>query len=191
MKIVSLLGSPRKKSSSSTLAELVTDTLTEQGDTVRTHALNKLSFKGCQGCRACKTTSEQCILKDDLTQVLEDVKQADVLIMATPVYWGDVTAQLKGFIDRSYSYLTPDFMTSEIKHRLPPGKKLVFIQTQGDPNANHFGDIYPRYNGFWESIGFFTESHLIRGCGLNESVDVHERTDLMDLTRKTAISLMG
>lgn len=191
MKIVALLGSPRRKSNSSALAGVVTGVLAKPDDILTSHNLNKLSFSGCQGCGACKTTSEECILTDDLAPVLSDVKEADVLIMSTPVYWGDVTAQMKAFIDRSYSFLTPDFMTSDIKHRLPPGKNLVFIQTQGTPDANQFGDIFPRYNGFWENLRFFNKSYLIRGCGLNESVDVHDRKDLIEQARKTAISILG
>lgn len=191
MKIVALLGSPRRKSNSSVLAGVVTDLLAKPDDVLTSYNLNKLSFSGCQGCGACKTASEECVLKDDLALVLSDVKDADVLIMATPVYWGDVTAQMKGFIDRSYSYLTPDFMTSDIKHRLPPGKKLVFIQTQGSPDARQFGDIFPRYNGFWESLSFFSTSYLIRGCGLNEGVNVHDRKELIEQARTTAITLLG
>lgn len=191
MKIVSLLGSPRKTSNSSALAGIVTDVLAKSDDTLISHNLNKLSFSGCQGCGACKTSSEECILKDELTPVLRDVQESDVLIIATPVYWGDVTAQMKAFIDRSYSFLTPNFMTSALKHRLPPGKKMIFIQTQGGPDENQFADIFTRYNGFWESLQFFSETHLIRGCGLNESVDVHDRKDLTEQARKTAISILG
>jgi len=190
MKVVSLLGSPRKKSNSSALAGVITDTLARQGATVIHHTLNKLLFKGCQACGACKTTSEVCILKDDLAPVLSDVSQADLIILATPVYWGEVTAQMKGFIDRTYSYLTPDYMTSEVKHKLPPGKKLIFIQTQGAVEDQMFRDIFPRYNVFWEQLGLFAESYFIQGCGLNENSDINERQDLIDLAHKSAIRVI-
>ncbi len=183
MKIVSLHGSPRKNGNSSKLAGIVTDTLAKNSHEIVHHHLNDLSYKGCQACMACKGKSEECILKDDLSPVLLDIKNADVLLLATPVYWGDITAQMKGFIDRTYSFLTPNFMTDEIKHRLPIGKKLVFIQTQGAPEEM-YGDIFPRYNGFFEHLNMFDETHFIRGCGINEKDAVSARTDLIEQAKK-------
>jgi len=85
---------------------------------------------GCQACYACKTKLDRCILKDDLTPVLEAVKNSDVLVIATPTYYGDVSGQLKCFMDRTYSYLKPDYITNSQPSRLAPGKKLVFIITR-------------------------------------------------------------
>lgn len=189
MKIVSVLGSPRKSGNSATLTQVITDALTTRGHETITHRLNSLTFKGCQACGACKTTSETCILKDDLAQVLDDVQKADVVILATPVYWGDVSAQMKGFIDRTYSYLTPGFMTESVKHRLSPGKKLVFIQTQG-AGDEMYNDIYPRYNTFFEQLNIFEKAYLIRGCNINNPDDVEQRGDLLELARTTTHQLM-
>lgn len=185
MKVVSLLGSPRREGNSTQLAEAISSTLEENGNSVTAFSLNKLNSKGCQACGACKTTSEVCIVKDDLTDVLEEVKSADVIIMATPVYWGDISAQLKTFIDRTYSYLTPGFMTDDIKHRLPKGKKLVFVQTQGGPEEL-YGDVFERYNSFFKSLNYFDETHLLRGCGLNELGEATKRDDLMERAKEIA-----
>lgn len=187
MKAVAILGSPRIKGNSSILSKIVTTTLAGKGVEIRTHQLNQLNYKGCQACGACKKKSEVCVLKDDLAAVLEDFRAADIAILATPVYWGEVTAQMKGFIDRTYSFLTPDFMVAEKKHRLPPGKKLIFIQTQGAPDEGAFNDIFPRYNQFFEQLQMFAESRVIRGCGLNEPDAVMQRQDLLDLARVTAL----
>ena len=71
-----------------------------------------MNFKGCQGCGACKAEKEKCVVQDDLTQVLEAVRETDVLVLASPVYFADVTAQMKAFVDRTYSFLKPDFETN-------------------------------------------------------------------------------
>ena len=60
---------------------------------------------------ACKTKLDRCILEDDLTRVLDAVREADVLLLASPVYYGDLSSQMKSFIDRTYSYFVPDFHT--------------------------------------------------------------------------------
>ena len=110
MKIVSLLGSPRPQGNSTAITRRFQDTAANLGAEVRTFELNRLAYRGCQGCCACKQSLDHCILNDDLTEVLNTVAEADVVVLASPVYYGDVSAQLKGFIDRTYSYLKPDYM---------------------------------------------------------------------------------
>jgi len=69
--------------------------------------------------------------KDDLEKVLDAVRRADVLVMASPIYYGEVASQIKAFIDRTYSFLASDYVTNPHPSRLSPGKKMVFILTQG------------------------------------------------------------
>lgn len=189
MKAVALLASPRKKGNSNGLAKSLTSILAENGYDITPYYLNDLNYRGCQACNGCKTRSESCVLLDDLRPVLEDVKKADVIIMASPVYWGDVNAQLKGFIDRSYSYLTPDFITGPVRHRLPKGKQLVFILSQAADEAL-YNDIFSRYTSMFEQIGLFEEAYLIRGCELSERGDYHEDDDLLDAVEDTADLLL-
>jgi multimeric flavodoxin WrbA len=164
MKIVSLLGSPRSKGNSTAIANRFTETAAKLGAEVKTFEMNQLLFRGCQACYACKKNLDHCVLKDDLTEVLAAVQEADVVLLATPVYYGDVTAQLKGFIDRCFSFLKPDYKTNPQPSRLEP-KQLVFVQTQGQPDEAAFADIYPRYSGFLKWMGF-SDSYLIRTCGV-------------------------
>jgi len=105
MKIVTLLGSPRSLGNSTAIARRFQETAATLGAKNCTFELNRLTYRGCQGCYACKKGLDHCILNDDLTEVLTSVTEADMVVLATPVYYGDVTAQLKGFIDRTYSYL--------------------------------------------------------------------------------------
>ena len=170
MKIACLLGSPRPNANSSAIAARLLKTAEAGGAVTRTFELNRLNYRGCQGCYACKTRLDRCILEDDLTEVLAAVQEADVVVLASPVYYGDVTGQLKCFIDRTFSYLVPDYVSNSRPSRLDP-KKLVFILTQGNPGEALFADIYPRYEGFFRWLGF-TESRLVRACGIGPaSVD--------------------
>jgi multimeric flavodoxin WrbA len=165
VKVLCLLGSPRRKGNSATLADQFLTTAQQCGATTETIFLNSLNSRGCQACYACKTRSDVCVIQDDLAPVLAAVHQADLLVLATPVYYGDITAQLKGFIDRTYSYLTPDYLTTAHPCRLPAGKKLLMIQTQGHPDPALFGDIFPRYETFLKWYGF-SDIRLLRACGV-------------------------
>ena len=126
-----LLGSPRPHSNSAALAARFLETAAKLGAETLNYTLSRLTYRGCQACYTCKTKLDRCVLKDDLTEVLESVQRADTLVIATPVYYADVTGQLKCFIDRTYSFLKPDYITNPSPSRLAPGKKLVFITTQG------------------------------------------------------------
>jgi multimeric flavodoxin WrbA len=136
----------------------------------------------------CKTKLEKCVLKDDLAQVLDAIHEADVLVMATPTYFGEVSSQLKTFMDRTFSFLASDYLTNPNPSRLSPGKKLVFIQTQAQPEENIFADIFPRYEGFFKWYGF-GDTHLIRACGVGQVDDPASQKDAIELAEKTAEEL--
>jgi multimeric flavodoxin WrbA len=166
LKIACLLGSPRPRGNSATISARFLETAAGLGAEIRTFALNQLTYRGCQACFTCKTKLDRCVLKDDLTEVLESVRWADTMVIASPIYYGDVTGQVKCFIDRTYSFLTPDYITNPSPSRLQPGKKLVFVLTQGQSDPDRFAQVFPRYGSIMKLYGF-DERHLIRGCGLS------------------------
>jgi multimeric flavodoxin WrbA len=189
MKIVCLLGSPRPKGNSAAVAAKFLETAQALGAEVETFALNKLDYKGCQGCYACKTKLEHCTLDDGLTPVLEAVKACDLLVAATPIYYGEVTSQMKAFIDRTFSYVKPDYMTNPVPSRLAPGKKAVWIIAQQSPNEEDFADVFPRYEYFFKLYGI--ESHLIRALGVHMPGEAEAKPEIMAQAEELAKELVG
>jgi multimeric flavodoxin WrbA len=174
MKIVVVLGSPRPEGNSALLAQKLLNAAEGLGAEVRKFFVNKMDFKGCQGCESCKTTSDRCILEDELTEVLEAIKTADTLVLASPVYFGDISGRLKCFFDRTYSYLNPDFSS-----RLPSGKKAVFILVQGEPEEGEFNDIFPRYER-WLKLYGFSPIYRLRATGVRAPVDINQQTGILE-----------
>ena len=157
MKITCVLASPRRNGNSEVLAKHFCDTAAKLGAEVQTFFLNELQYQGCQACMACKTKLDKCALQDDLTQVLESVREGDVLVMATPVYLlGCHQHSCRSFIERTYSFFVPDFQTNPKPSRLSPGKKLVFIQTQGQPSRK------PLRRPFFQDRAYFQKVRLYR-----------------------------
>jgi len=180
-RLVCLLGSPRPGGNSAAMAGAVCAAASAAGAEVAEFALNRLDYRGCQGCLACKQAgSTGCVLNDGLTSVLAAVAACDVLLLATPVYFGEVSSQLKAFIDRSFSFLTPDYASAPrgSRSRLAPGKTLCFVIAQGHPREDLFTDIFPRYAYFLEWRGF-TGKRLLRACGLREPDAAARRPELM------------
>lgn len=169
MKIVAVLGSPRPQGNSAGLAQRLLDAAEGLGAEVQRFFVNKMEFKGCQGCEECKTKSDRCVLEDELTPVLEVIKQADALVLASPVYFGDISGRLKCFFDRTYSYLNTDFSS-----RLPRGKKAVMVLVQAQPEESEFNDIFPRYER-WLRLYGFAPVHLLRATGVKEPGDIDQQ----------------
>ncbi|MDR3555622.1 MAG: flavodoxin family protein [Syntrophobacteraceae bacterium] len=188
MKVTCLNGSPRENGNSTLIAKRFCDTAINLVAEVKTFALNKLDYRGCQGCYACKTKFDRCVLKDDLSEVLEAVRETDILVLASPVYFWDVTAQMKGFLDRCFSFLVPDFHTNPKRSRLAPGKKLVFILTQNNLDQNSFTHIFEKFDYFFRGFGF-TDTRQIRAFGAREPGAVASDPELMGLAAKTAEEL--
>lgn len=190
IQLVCVLASPRPRGNSTALAERICSRLEKRGAAIRRFQLNDMVYRGCQACMACKRGSDQCVLTDDLTEVLEAIREADVLVLATPTYFGEVSGQCKMLLDRTFSFLTPDYLTNPAPTRLPPNKRLVFIQTQGSPDRERFSDIFPRYERFFRMQGF-RPIRLIRACGVREAGAVASRSDLLRETDQIADECAG
>jgi multimeric flavodoxin WrbA len=185
MKIVAVLGSPRPQGNSSTLARAFLQAAGERGAEVTEYLLNQLSYQGCQGCMACKTKRDTCSLDDDLAPVLNAVKEADLLVLASPVYFGDLSGQMKGFFDRTYSYINPDFST-----RVPPGKKAVMVLVQANPDPAQFADIFPRYER-WLKLYGCDPVRLLRAVGVRDPGEIASQDAALDAAAALARELVN
>ncbi|MBI4774657.1 MAG: flavodoxin family protein [Deltaproteobacteria bacterium] len=176
MKCLAILGSPRKGANSSIIAQTMLDTASKLGAITETFVLKDMDYSGCIACNSCKTKTVSCVLEDDLTQVLESIKSADIMILATPNYFGEVSGQFKCFFDRTYSFLNPDYTG-----RLDPGKKSVFILTQGNPDPKAYPSIYPRHER-WLKVYGFGENELVVAAGVQKPGQVEGKQDLLRQT---------
>ncbi|NLA87407.1 MAG: flavodoxin family protein [Clostridiales bacterium] len=104
MKVVAINGSPRKKWNTAQMLESALSGCGDAGAETKLYHLIDLKFKGCTSCFACKRLGGpsygKCAMRDSLTQVLDAVWDADALIIGSPVYFGDVTADLRAFLER-------------------------------------------------------------------------------------------
>jgi multimeric flavodoxin WrbA len=178
MKILAVLGSPRINGNSSTLAQRFLDAAAHRGATIQRCRLNDLDYRPCQACYACKTHLEHCALQDGLSPVLTALGDCDLVLIATPVYYGDISAQTKAFIDRTFSFVNPNFHERDDPVRFAPGKKMVWIITQESPKGHH-EDIYQRYGNLFKDYAGF-DTHLIRATEVEAPGEVSGKPKVMD-----------
>jgi multimeric flavodoxin WrbA len=117
MKVIVFNGSPRKKWNTATLLEKALEGAASQGAKTEIIHLYDLNYKGCISCFACKTLGGKsygkCAVQDDLTPIFSRVEQADAIILGSPIYWGDVSGEMKSFMER--------FMFQYTTYTDPPG----------------------------------------------------------------------
>jgi multimeric flavodoxin WrbA len=99
MKILGILGSPRKDGNSDILLEEALRGAREAGAETEKIILDELQIHGCRDCKGCNETG-RCIIEDDMQHVLDQVLEAQGIIHSGPVYFYSMTAQMKAYLDR-------------------------------------------------------------------------------------------
>ncbi|WNY25021.1 flavodoxin family protein [Methanolapillus millepedarum] len=148
MKIIGLTASPRAAGNTVTLVTKMLEDAASKGAETKQMDLAKLDIKPCKGCNYCKS-HEDCVQKDDFAKVISEMKSADGIILGSPVYFFDITAQEKTFVDRLYSCVDAQF-----KSRIPSGKKIAFIYSQNTPNRAAFEQNLAKYDQVAGMLGF-------------------------------------
>lgn len=140
MKILGITASPHPNGNTATLVQKSLEDVAAKGAETECIDLAKLTIHPCKGCNYCKA-HDTCVQKDDFASVAEKIVAADGILMGSPVYFFDITAQEKVFIDRLYACVDAGF-----KSRIPPGKKIGFIYSQNTPDRNAFAVNLDKYN---------------------------------------------
>lgn len=150
--VVALLGSPRKKGNSTVLAKQIIQGVESVGAKVETVYLNGLNIKPCQGCYACKKkNSTGCAVDDDMQSLYPKLVESDAWIIASPVYWFNMSAQTKIFMDRCFALWNEDL---EIN---PMCKKRIAI-------AMSYGDSDPFDSGCVNALRSFQDAYRYVGA---------------------------
>ena len=146
-KIIIIDGGPRKNMNTAKLLQRFAEGAKSAGRDVeiKTIRLYDLDYKGCMSCMACKLkgkASNICRFKDSLTPLLEEIAQADGLVIGSPIYFGEVTGQMRAFLERlTFPWLSYNDYSLTAPKRMP----VVFVETMnGTPernNSNHFGSM--------------------------------------------------
>ena len=133
--VVALVGSPRVHGNCSFLVDLALADLERQGARCEKLMLGEFDIRPCQGHEDCDSRSV-CALDDDAAAVIEKAYAADALLLATPVYYEDVSAQMKLFIDRNvFSYGHERMLTPKVVGLIAVAAETGLAGDARDPQA--------------------------------------------------------
>ncbi len=132
-KVLIFNGSPRKKGNTSVLIKECVRAINDSSKEAEIFFLNDMTIKSCQFCDWCiKNNALSCVQKDDMNNLYPKLLESDVIVLASPIFWFSVSAQMKLFIDRLYALHGKDgYVLTQ--------KKIATILVYGDSNVDRSG----------------------------------------------------
>lgn len=112
-KVLIISTSPRKNGNSQILSDAFMDGAQDSGNTVEKISLYDKTIGFCKGCLTCQKTGH-CVIHDDADSIIEKMLSADVLVFATPIYYYEMSGQMKTMLDRSNPLFSADYAFRDI-----------------------------------------------------------------------------
>ena len=162
-KVLILSGSPRKGGNSDLLCDEFMRGAMKNGNEVEKIRVSEKKVGYCRACYACKETGE-CIIKDDMAGILQKIIDADVIVLASPVYFYSIDAQLKTLIDRTVARWL------EVKD-----KEFYYIMTAADSEKESMETTLACLRGYADCVDGAKEMGVIYGVGVYEKGEVIDK----------------
>ena len=172
MSVVAVVSSPRRDGSGDMIANRICDGIRADGkDVILFHLNDMLSFRQCQNCEACKKDGK-CVLDDDISPIIDSIRDAEGLVIASSIEFNEVNGLFKMLLDRFYCFL--DMNASTI---LPKGKKLATVITAGldsdsaERVSKNLEKVFSEHF-FFEPVGRIAYTNWMMPAGMPVDEDV-------------------
>ena len=159
-KVLILSGSPRKNGNSDILCDEFARGAADAGHEVEKIRIAEKKIGYCHACYACRGTGV-CAIKDDMAEIMQKMIDCDVMVLASPVYFYSIDAQLKAVIDRSVARWT------EVKD-----KEFYYIVTAADGEKEAADTTIACFRGYADCVEDAKEMGVVYGMGTYEKGEV-------------------
>jgi multimeric flavodoxin WrbA len=166
MKVVTILGSPKKHGKTDAALQALEKEIVSRGGEVERVHIADYNINGCLGCFACMANPNEpgCVQKDDAPLIFEKMASADAVVVASPIYCFFLSAQIKPFTDRCFCLSNTPTLD---------GKRMALLTICGGPsegNADLAQEFFRRaFDG--EHGGFFHHTKLVGTYSVPQSND--------------------
>ncbi len=182
MRIAALLGSPRPRGNTDTLADAVLEGAREAGLQTERHVLRSLRIHPCTGCDQCWKKGKPCIFEDDGAALYDSMAASDIFLFATPVYWYSSSAILKAFIDRLVVFNRPE------GRPLVQGKGAILVAAWEEVGPEAVEPLVRQFELSFRFLGLrFLDRLLVDSVGPRDAV--RKRPDLIAKARGMGATL--
>ena len=172
MKILGISGSPRRGGNTDILLDNALKGAQNKGAEVEKITLNNLKFSPCQECEN-MPNNEFCIIKDDMQTVYRKIEEADAIILASPIFFGSLSAQTKMMIDRFQCvWRAKNILKKQVFEKRKTG---AFISVQGSNRKDFFDNARAIVKNFFATINAdYKEELFCSGIGERDAILRHQ-----------------
>ena len=167
-KVLIISGSPRRNGNSDILCDEFQKGAEKNGNLVEKISLAEKKIAPCIGCYYCANHGGRCALNDGMDKILQKIIDCDTLVLASPVYFYSVSAQIKARIDRTVA-----------RWREIANKDLFYIFTAAEADRDTFDGALACFRGFAKCVNGYEEKGVLYGRGVYEKGAVRKEEDLM------------
>ena len=180
-KILVVLGGGRPNGNTKQLADAFIKGAAEAGHQTELISLNKLHVNGCTGCNACRY-GEPCVQKDDFNSLIPKIKEADLIVFASPLYFWTISSKIKAFIERFYCMAEKDEHPPLGRYEKYPVRDCALLMTSADNFFWTFEQAVSYYQfTLVNYIGFHDKGMLLAGgCGATDGKPQISQTDYLE-----------
>lgn len=163
MKVIAINGSPRKQWNTAQILSAALEEAAQQGAETKLIHLTDLKFSGCKSCFACKRIGSagfgKCALHDDLKPVLEELLSADVALFGAPIYFGDITADLRALFERLWF----PSLNYDKEHTVNNPRNVVcgLVYTMNVAKPEFYESLYQQHVGNMERLVGPTDKFIV------------------------------
>jgi multimeric flavodoxin WrbA len=170
VKVIALNGSPRRGGNTEVLLNEALKPLREAGHDIHLFALNILNIKPCQDCGGCAATG-LCIHSDDMSKIYEAIREAERIILASPIFFYSLSAQTKAMVDRCQSFWCEKYRLMKHIPAGPRGRKglLLLVGGMKKDDGRHSAEAVAK--GFFRTVSVPEHETLFFG-GVDAKGDI-------------------
>lgn len=162
MKVMGFIASPRKEGNTAWITSKILEGAKEQGAEIQSWCFSDLDIKPCRGCIGCQKGRRGCIIDDDMQMLYDALEHSDALVLGSPVYMGQMSAQAKIFTDRLFAHIHPRFSPNFKEQAVK--KKLILVFSQGNPDSAMFQVYFDYTKHMFQLLEFEVEGlHVVPG----------------------------
>lgn len=166
MKIIAITGSPHKEGITNTIIKEIIRGSNTIGCESIWFDINSINPISCQNCLKCRENNIDCIIDDELREYYDKLREANVVIIGGPIYYGMFCGNLISFLSRHYCLSS---FTHDI--RIPLGKQLIGVVSQKRNDPKLYEDFYKKYFSVFLNLGMNIKE-IINCYGIKNSGDI-------------------
>lgn len=166
--VLVISSSYRRKGNSELLAQSFYEGVKSKGHHVEMISLADKTIQFCRGCLICQE-KKPCPFKDDVQKIIEQMKQSDVIVFATPIYFYEMSGQMKTLLDRTNPLFVDDYQFRDI----------YLLMTSADADESAMDGAIKGLSGWIECFDQASLKGVVRGVGVDQYGDIHQHDEIL------------